>query len=417
MVAFVSSVGAKGFAVENRNKIGIHSTQFLGTRLSPLQLSCSQKSREKKLLKLVCISWGVKGGAEKFADSLVETARSIASPGRGILAVDESTKTIGKRLASIGVENTEENRQAYRELLFTCNGLGQYISGAILFEETLFQNTRDNRPFVDCLREVGVIPGIKVDKGLSPLPGGESIETWCTGLDGLSERAATYYKQGARFAKWRAVLQISPTTPTELCIQENARGLARYAKTVQDQGLVPIIEPEILMDGDHDIGRTAQVQEHVLAAVYKECDSNGVLLEGSLLKPNMTVPGTDCKQQVTAEDIARHTIRTMERHVPSAVPGIMFLSGGMSEEEASIYLNVMNKMQRKGPWSMSFSYGRALQQSCLKTWKGQQSNVKAAQEALLARARANSKASLGQYVAGSEPTLDKTGTFEKAYVY
>ncbi|EME25973.1 fructose-bisphosphate aldolase, class I [Galdieria sulphuraria] len=416
--AFVGFANFSGNLLVSKSKQSLQSKSFLGVSVSSEHpISRGQFTPAGGKSRIVCLSWGVKGGVEKFADSLVETARSIASPGKGILAVDESTKTIGKRLASIGVENTEENRQAYRELLFTCEGLGQYISGAILFEETLYQNARNGKSFVDCLRGVGVIPGIKVDKGLSPLPGGEAIETWCTGLDGLSERAAAYYKQGARFAKWRAVLQISPETPTELCVQENARGLARYAKTVQEQGLVPIIEPEILMDGDHDIERTAQVQEHVLATVYKECDSNGVLLEGSLLKPNMTVPGADCKRQVSAEDIARYTIRTMERRVPSAVPGIMFLSGGMSEEEASVYLNVMNKIQRRGPWSLSFSYGRALQQSCLKSWKGKQENVKAAQEALLARARANSKANLGKYVPGSEPTLDKTGTFEKAYVY
>ncbi|GJD07775.1 Probable fructose-bisphosphate aldolase 3, chloroplastic [Galdieria sulphuraria] len=365
-VAFVGSTNFSANLFGSKNKHGLQSKSFLGVSVSSEHpISRVQFTPAGGKSRIVCLSWGVKGGVEKFADSLIETARSIASPGKGILAVDESTKTIGKRLASIGVENTEENRQAYRELLFTCEGLGQYISGAILFEETLYQNARN-------------------DKGLSPLPGGEAIETWCTGLDGLSERAAAYYKQGARFAKWRAVLQISPETPTELCVQENARGLARYAKTVQEQGLVPIIEPEILMDGDHDIERTAQVQEHVLATVYKECDSNGVLLEGSLLKPNMTVPGADCKRQFL-------------------LPYLELCSFPV--------------IQRRGPWSLSFSYGRALQQSCLKSWKGKQENVKAAQEALLARARANSKANLGKYVPGSEPTLDKTGTFEKAYVY
>lgn len=354
---------------------------------------------------------------DKFADELQSTANKIASPGKGILAVDESTKTIGKRLASINVENTEANRQAYRGLLFNCKGLGDYISGAILFEETLYQNSAEGKPFVDCLRGVGVIPGIKVDKGLFPLGNANPIETWCTGLDGLSERAAAYYKQGARFAKWRAVLQISPTTPTKLAIMENSWGLARYARTCQDEGLVPIIEPEILMDGDHNIERTAEVQEEVLAAVYKACDSNGVFLEGSLLKPNMVVPGADFKGTTSPEEIAKYTIRTLERRVPAAVPGIMFLSGGMSEEEASINLNAMNKVDRKGPWSLSFSYGRALQQSCLKSWLGKPENVKAAQEALLSRARANSKANLGKYTRGSEPSLDVMGTFESGYKY
>lgn len=354
---------------------------------------------------------------DQYHDELIETANKISSPGKGILAVDESTKTIGKRLASIGVENTEQNRQAYRGLLFNCQGLGDYISGAILYEETLFQNSIEDKPFVQCLRDVGVIPGIKVDKGLSPLGNAASIETWCTGLDGLSERAAAYYQQGARFAKWRAVLQISENTPTKLSIHENTWGLARYARIVQDAGLVPIIEPEILMDGDHPISRTAEVQEEVLASVYKFCDFNGVLLEGSLLKPNMVVPGSEYSGTTSPEEIGDYTIRTLERRVPSAVPGIMFLSGGMSEEEASINLSVMNSLKRKGPWSLSFSYGRALQQSCLKTWVGKPENVADAQNALLARARANSQANLGKYEKGSEPSLDKLGTFEKGYKY
>jgi fructose-bisphosphate aldolase, class I len=354
---------------------------------------------------------------DKFADELRATAEKIASPGKGILAVDESTKTIGKRLASIGVENTEANRQAYRGLLFNCPGLGNHISGAILFEETLYQDSAEGIPFVDCLNNLGIAPGIKVDKGLFPLGNAASFETWCTGLDGLSERAAAYYKQGARFAKWRAVLQISSTTPSKISIAENTWGLARYARTCQEEGLVPIIEPEILMDGEHTIERTAEVQEEVLAAVYKNCDLNGVYLEGSLLKPNMVVPGADWKGTTSPEEIAKYTIRTLERRVPSAVPGIMFLSGGMSEEEASVNLNAMNKGDRKGPWSLSFSYGRALQQSCLKTWLGKTENVKAAQEALLSRARANSKANLGTYTRGSEPSLDALGTFESGYKY
>lgn len=354
---------------------------------------------------------------DQYADELIATANKIASPGKGILAVDESTKTIGKRLASIGVENTEENRQAYRGLLFNCEGLGEYISGAILFEETLFQNSREGKPFVDCLNDIGVVPGIKVDKGLSPLGNAASFETWCTGLDGLKERAESYYKQGARFAKWRAVLQISDKTPSKVSIQENTWGLARYARTVQDAGLVPIIEPEILMDGDHSIQRTAEVQEEVLASVYNYCDTNGVLLEGSLLKPNMVVPGAEFGGTTSPEEIGEYTIRTLERRVPSSVPGIMFLSGGMSEEEASINLSVMNTISRKGPWSLSFSFGRALQQSCLKTWLGKEENLKDAQKALLARARANSLANLGKYERGSEPTLDSVGTFEKGYKY
>jgi len=354
---------------------------------------------------------------EKYASELARTAAAIASPGKGILAVDESTKTIGKRLASIGVDNSEEARQAYRGLLFTTPGLGKYISGAILYEETLFQNHANGTPFVDCLNSVGVIPGIKVDTGLAPLPGAHPVETWCSGLDGLLERAQKYYAQGARFAKWRAVLQITADgAPSNLSIQENAWGLARYARTVQEAGLVPIVEPEILMDGDHDIDTTAAVQEKVLAAVYKACADNGVFLEGSLLKPSMTCPGADCPKEVTAQQIAEYTIRTLERHVPSSVPGITFLSGGLSEEEASINLNLMNTIPRKGPWSVTFSYGRALQQSCLKAWGGKAENLVKGQAALLARAQANGEAALGKYVAGSQPSADGS-LFVKGYKY
>ncbi len=291
----------------------------------------------------------------------------IHNTGKGILAVDESTKTIGKRLKGIGCENTEENRQGYRGMLFSSPGLGKYISGAILYEETLYQNHADGTPFVKMLKDQGIFPGIKVDTGLQPFPGGHEVETWCTGLDGLQERAAAYYKQGARFCKWRAVLQITADgAPTDAALKENAWGLARYARACQESGLVPIVEPEILMDGDHSIETTARVQEKVLSTVYKALADNGVFLEGSLLKPSMTVPGAECTEPVTKEKIAEYTIRTLERTVPPAVPGITFLSGGLSEEEASLYLNCMNEKPRKGPWSVTFSYGRALQQSALK---------------------------------------------------
>jgi len=352
-----------------------------------------------------------------YKEELAKTAATIASPGKGILAVDESTKTVGKRLQSIGVENTEANRQAYRGLLFSAPNLGNYVSGAILYEETLYQKDAHGTPFVDVLKRNGLYPGIKVDTGLQPLPGGHPVETWCGGIDGLKERAAAYYAQGARFCKWRAVLQITADgAPTPLSIQENAWGLARYARTCQESGLVPIVEPEILMDGDHSIETTAAVQEKVLTAVYKALSDNNVFLEGTLLKPSMTVPGAECKEPVTKEKIAEYTIRTLERTVPSAVPGITFLSGGLSEEEASIYLNTMNSFKRKGPWSVTFSYGRALQQSALKAWGGKAENVVAAQNALLARAQANSEANLGKYVAGSQPSADGT-LFVKGYVY
>jgi fructose-bisphosphate aldolase, class I len=359
----------------------------------------------------------IKMALSDYKAELAKNAAAIAAPGKGILAVDESTKTIGKRLQSIGIENSEEARQAYRGLLFSAPGLGKYISGAILYEETLYQSHKNGTPFVEMLNNNGVIPGIKVDTGLQPLGGADSVETWCTGLDGLRERAALYYAQGARFAKWRAVLQItSDGCPTPLSLQENAWGLARYARAVQESGLVPIVEPEILMDGDHNIEKTAYVQEKVLGAVYKALNDNNVFLEGSLLKPSMTVPGADCTEPITKEKIAEYTIRTLERCVPPAVPGITFLSGGLSEEEASVYLNTMNSIKRKGPWSVTFSYGRALQQSTLKAWGGKEENIPAAQAALMARAQANSEASLGKYVPGSQPSADGT-LFVKGYKY
>lgn len=351
----------------------------------------------------------------KKQDELRKNANLLAAKGKGLLAVDESIPTIGKRLASIGVENTEENRQAYRGMLFTTDGLGEYISGAILFEETLFQDHVDGESMVSKLNKLGIIPGIKVDKGLRPLLNGGAVETWCTGLEGLLERTAKYYERGARFAKWRAVLQITEDgCPTDIAIKENAWGLARYARICQESGLVPIIEPEILMDGSHTIETTAKVQERILTEVYKACAENGVFLEGTLLKPSMTVSGADNSEKAGSEEVARMTIRTMDRCVPAAVPGIMFLSGGLTEEDASVYLNTINSMERKGAWSMSFSYGRALQQSCLQAWKG--NDIAAGQKALMARARANSEASVGSYVAGSQPSSQDT-LFEAGYKY
>lgn len=351
----------------------------------------------------------------KKQDELRKNANLLAAKGKGLLAVDESTPTVGKRLAGIGVENTEANRQAYRGMLFTADGLGEYISGAILFEETLFQDHVDGESMVSKLNKLGIIPGIKVDKGLRPLLNGGAVETWCTGLEGLLERTAEYYERGARFAKWRAVLQITEDgCPTDIAIKENAWGLARYARICQESGLVPIIEPEILMDGSHTIETTAKVQERILTEVYKACAENGVFLEGTLLKPSMTVSGADNSEKAGSEEVARMTVRTMDRCVPAAVPGIMFLSGGLTEEDASVYLNTMNSMERKGAWSMTFSYGRALQQSCLQAWKG--NDIAAGQKAVMARAQANSEASVGSYVAGSQPSSQDT-LFEAGYKY
>ena len=349
-----------------------------------------------------------------YKETLRETALKLATPGKGILAVDESTNTCGKRLASIGVENTEENRQAYRGMLFTTEGLGNYISGAILFEETLFQDHADGESMVAKLEKQGIVPGIKVDKGLKPLVGGLEHETYCSGLDGLTERASDYYARGARFAKWRAVLQITADGPSDLAIRENAWGLARYARSVQEAGLVPIIEPEILMDGDHDILTTSEIQEKIIKEVYFACQQNGVYLEGTLLKPSMTVPGADYEGKSDPKNVALATVTTLLRSVPAAVPGIVFLSGGLSEEEASLYLNEMNLLAADKPWNLSFSYGRALQHSCLRAWAG--SNIDKGQKALIARAQANSEASKGLYVLGSQPSSDEK-LFVAGYTY
>ena len=353
-------------------------------------------------------------------DDLAATAASLAAPGTGLLAADESTATIGKRFEGIGLENTEEHRRAYRSLLATTDGLQEHISGVILYEETLFQDSdaaAGGAPIVELFQQKGIIPGIKVDQGVEPLAGGLAGESWCTGLRGLAERAARYYERGARFAKWRAVLRISAAgCPSELAVRENAWGLARYARTVQEQGLVPIVEPEILMDGNHDIATTASVQEWVLRTVYEALAMNGVFLEGSLLKPSMTTAGADCPQQPGLEEVGEFTARTLSRTVPAAVPAILFLSGGLSEEDASLCLNAINEAAAQGfaPWHLGFSFGRALQHSCLKHWGG--SDRAAGQAALLARARANGAASRGAYSAGSEPS-DDASLFVADYSY
>ncbi|XP_048134949.1 fructose-bisphosphate aldolase 2, chloroplastic-like isoform X2 [Rhodamnia argentea] len=276
-----------------------------------------------------------------YADELIKTAKTVASPGRGILAMDESNATCGKRLASIGLENTEANRQAYRTLLVTAPGLGQYVSGAILFEETLYQSTVDGRKMVDVLVEQNIVPGIKVDKGLVPLAGSNN-ESWCQGLDGLASRSAAYYQQGARFAKWRTVVSI-PNGPSALAVKEAAWGLARYAAISQDNGLVPIVEPEILLDGEHRIDRTFEVAQKVWAEVFFYLAENNVMFEGILLKPSMVTPGAECKDKATPQQVAEYTLKLLHRRIPPAVPGIMFLSGGQSEVEATLNLNAMNQ--------------------------------------------------------------------------
>jgi len=349
----------------------------------------------------------------QFAEELVQTANKIASPGKGILAMDESNATCGSRLKSIGLENTVENRQAYRELLITTPGLGQYISGAILFEETLFQDTRKGTSMVSELQKQGLVPGIKVDKGLHPLANANG-ENWCAGLDGLAERCASYYAQGARFCKWRSTVSI-PSGPTTIAVRDCAYGLARYAAIAQNAGLVPIVEPEILLDGEHDIDRTLEIAEATWAETFKYMADNNVLLEGILLKPSMVTPGAEHAKRPTPEEVASYTLRMLRRRVPPAVPGIMFLSGGQSELESTLNLNAMN--QSPNPWHVSFSYARALQNSVLKTWKGEEGNVEVAQQALLKRAKANSEAQLGKYDPSNESAEAAQGMFEKGYKY
>jgi fructose-bisphosphate aldolase class I len=351
--------------------------------------------------------------AGKYDEELMKTAKTVASPGRGILAMDESNATCGKRLDSIGVENNEDNRRAYRELLLTAPGLSQYISGAILFEETLYQSVKSGKKFVDVMKEAGIVPGIKVDKGLVPLSNSNG-ESWCMGLDGLDKRCAEYYKAGARFAKWRSVVSI-PAGPSTIAVRDCAYGLARYAAIAQNAGLVPIVEPEVLLDGDHDIDRCLEVQEAIWAETFKYMADNKVMFEGILLKPAMVTPGADSTAKVPPETVAAYTLKMLKRRVPPAVPGIMFLSGGQSELEATLNLNAMN--QSPNPWHVSFSYARALQNSVLKTWQGKPENMKAAQDALLKRAKANSDAQLGQYDPSNESADAGERTYEKGYKY
>jgi fructose-bisphosphate aldolase class I len=334
--------------------------------------------------------------------NLAAIAKAMVAPGKGILAADESTGTIGKRFDSINVENTEEHRRAYRDMLFATRGIGEHISGVILYDETLRQKAADGTPFVDVLNKAGVLPGIKVDAGAKPLafcPG----ETVTEGLDNLPKRCAEYFKLGARFAKWRAVIDIGRDMPSSTCIAANAHALARYAAICQEAGLVPIVEPEVLMDGDHDIDRCEEVTEWTLNAVYDALYMNRVVLEHTVLKPSMVISGKKCAKQAPVDEVAARTVRVLKRTVPAAVAGIAFLSGGQSDEVATAHLNSMNT-QFKGdlPWPLSFSYGRALQQASLKAWKGQPANVPAAQAALAHRARMNGLASLGQYSAARE---------------
>ncbi|KAK7595578.1 hypothetical protein V9T40_013403 [Parthenolecanium corni] len=342
----------------------------------------------------------------------------IVAPGKGILAADESVSTMGKRLVEIKVENTEEYRRQYRQLLFSGDPkLAENISGVILFHETLYQKNDNGEPLVDALKKKCIIPGIKVDCGVVNLYGSED-EVTTQGLDNLGSRCAQYKKDGCDFAKWRCVLKIGKNTPSYQAILENANVLARYASICQSQRIVPIVEPEIVPDGDHDIDRCQKVTETVLAAVYKALNDHHVYLEGTLLKPNMVTPGQSCPVRATPEEIARATVTALQRTVPPAVPGICFLSGGQTEEEATVHLNAINAYEGKKPWKLTFSYGRALQASVLAAWGGKKENVPAAQAELMKRAQANGSASLGQYVAGTVAgAAGEKNLFVKDHVY
>jgi len=331
---------------------------------------------------------------------LETTARAMVAKGKGILAADESTGTIKKRFDSIKLESTEEARRTYRELLFTTPGAADHISGVIFYDETLRQKTKDGTPFPQYLSKLGIVPGIKVDTGAKPLANFPN-ETITEGLDGLRERMAEYYKLGARFAKWRAVIDIADGIPSRFAIEANAYALARYAALCQEANIVPIVEPEVLMDGAHSLERCEEVTSETLSTVFAALHSHRIHLEGMILKPNMVISGKKAASRANPQQVAEATVRTLKRYVPSAVPGIAFLSGGQSAAEATEHLNLMNKMGPL-PWELTFSYGRALQDEALKAWGGKAENFAAGQKAFFRRAKLNGLARTGSYTAKSE---------------
>ncbi len=334
--------------------------------------------------------------------ALVETAAALLAGDKGLLAMDESNPTCNKRFAAVGIPQTEEARRAYREMIVTTPGLGESIGGAILYDETIRQGTKEGIPFVTILAEAGIIPGIKVDTGAKDMAGfpGEKITE---GLDGLRDRLTEYSEMGARFAKWRAVIALGDGLPSQECIEANAHALARYAALCQEAGLVPIVEPEVLMQGAHSLERCREVTEEVLHTVFDQLYAQRVLLEGMILKPNMVLPGADCPMPVTLDEVADATMTCLLRTVPAAVPGIMFLSGGQSPELASARLNAMNvRFRERQPWAVGFSFARAIQQPALEIWKGDAANTAAAQQALAHRARCNRAARRGEYTDAME---------------
>ena len=336
------------------------------------------------------------------AQKLIDTAKALVAGDKGLLAMDESNPTCNKRFAKLGIPQTEETRRAYRELIVTTPGLGESISGAILYDETIRQRKRDGTPFVKAITDAGIIPGIKVDTGAKDLAGhpGEKITE---GLDGLRDRLAEYSQMGARFAKWRAVIAVGEGIPSRAAIEANANALARYAALCQEAGLVPVVEPEVLMDGEHTLDRCCKVTEEVLRTVFSQLYTQGVMLEGMILKPNMVLPGATCPKQEAVDDVADATVRCLLRSVPAAVPGIAYLSGGQSAELASARLNAMNaRFKSRIPWALAFSFARAIQQPALEIWRGQEANVSAAQQALYHRASCNRAARRSEYSATME---------------
>jgi fructose-bisphosphate aldolase, class I len=327
---------------------------------------------------------------------LKETARELVAPGKGILAADESFGTIGKRFEAVGIESSEESRRAYREMLFTTEGIGEFLSGVILFDETIRQETSDGTPMPQALENAGVIPGIKVDKSTVDLPLSEG-EKFTQGLDRLGDRLAEYAELGARFTKWRAVITIGDGIPTESCIEANAEALALYAAFAQEHDLVPIVEPEVLIDGDHSIKRCYDATEWMLNRTFGELYEHRVELSGILLKPNMVISGKEAPQQSSIEEVARATVECLLRTVPAVVPGIVFLSGGQTDLQATAHLNAMNSIYEGLPWELSFSYARALQGQPMEIWGGDESKIQAAQKAFHHRAKMNSAARSGDY--------------------
>ena len=335
---------------------------------------------------------------------LMNTARKMVADDKGLLAMDESNRTCNKRFARLGIPQTVEARRTWRELIVTTPGLGESISGAILYDETIRQKKKDGTPFIKVITDAGIIPGIKVDTGAKNLAG-HPTEKITEGLDGLRDRLSEYFQMGARFAKWRAVIAIGDGIPSRGCIEANAQALARYAALCQEAGLVPVVEPEVLMDGEHSLDRCREVTEEVLRTVFTQLYTQRVTLEGTILKPNMVLPGLICPKQESVDEVADATVRCLLRAVPAAVPGIAFLSGGQPSELASARLNAMNiRFKSRPPWALAFSFARAIQQTALEIWQGKESNVLAAQQALSHRARCNRAARRGEYNAAMETT-------------